>query len=172
MCITGGVCYHERVEPSARRSDSLRHNLTLEASHRSVRPTPTMNCRREQLFRKWPQAIENTRRIAEGVVQRQAGFPARPSMSRSWNTSVTAKRRYGRMKVRNRLDRRLIKRQTAVQARKHRTWNGTRPEVQSKRSRRDVAADRLQCSSERSSVSHTSIHCMTSHWSVSSPTTS
>ncbi len=129
---TGGVCYHERGR--SRLHDvltAIRHNLTLEASHRQRKANSHYELkspeRMEQLFRKWPQAIENTRRIAdrcESFNAKQINYrfpreavPDEFSDEQEYLEHIcneAAKRRYGRIteKIRNRLDREfsLIKR--------------------------------------------------------------
>ncbi|MYA59250.1 MAG: DNA polymerase III subunit alpha [Chloroflexi bacterium] len=125
IVATGGVCYHERGR--SRLHDvltAIRHNLTLEASHRQRKANSHYELksleRMEQLFRKWPQAIENTRHIAdrcESFNAKQINYrfpqeavPDEFSDEQEYLEHVcneAAKRRYGRIaeNVRNRLDR-------------------------------------------------------------------
>ncbi len=132
IVATGGVCYHERSR--SRLHDvltAIRHNLTLETSHRQRKPNSHYELkspeRMAQLFRKWPQAIDNARRIADrcesfNVKQINYRFP-RESVPDEFSDEQeylehvcndAAKRRYGRIteKVRDRLDRefKLIRR--------------------------------------------------------------
>jgi len=125
IVATGGVRYHERDR--RRLHDvltAIRHNLTLRESHRQRRPNSHYELkspeRMAQLFRQWPQAIDNTRRIADrcesfSVKQINYRFP-RESVPDEFSDEQeylehicdeAAKRRYGRIteKVRNRLDR-------------------------------------------------------------------
>ena len=132
IVATGGVCYHERGR--SRLHDvltAIRHNLTLEASHRQRKANSHYELksteRMEQLFRKWPQAIENTRRIAdrcESFNAKQINYrfpreavPDEFSDEQEYLEHVcneAAKRRYRHIteKIRKRLDREfsLIKR--------------------------------------------------------------
>ena len=132
VVATGGVCYHERAR--SRLHDvltAIRHNLTLEASHRQRKANSHYELkspeRMNQLFQEWPQAIENTRRIAdrcESFNAKQINYrfpreevPDEYSDEQEFLEHVcneAAKRRYGHIteKIRNRLDREfsLIKR--------------------------------------------------------------
>ena len=70
IVATGGVCYHERSR--SRLHDvltAIRHNLTLETSHRQRKPNSHYELkspeRIAELFQQWPQAIDNARRIAD-----------------------------------------------------------------------------------------------------------
>ncbi len=132
MVATGGVCYHERER--SRLHDvltAIRHNLTLETSHRQRKANSHYELkspeRMAKLFREWPRAVENSRRIADrcqsfNAKQINYRFP-RESVPEEFSNeqeylehvcNEAAKRRYGRIteKVRNRLERefRLIKR--------------------------------------------------------------
>ena len=132
LVATGGVCFHERAR--SRLHDvltAIRHNLTLEASHRQRKANSHYELRSPermaQLFREWPQAIENTSRIADrceafNAKQINYRFP-RESVPNEFEDEQTylehvcneaAKRRYGRItdKVQKRLEREfnLIKR--------------------------------------------------------------
>ena len=67
---TGGVCYH--VRERSRLHDAvtaIRHNLTLDASHRERKANSHYYFkppeRMEALFSEWPDAVANTRRIAD-----------------------------------------------------------------------------------------------------------
>ena len=132
LVATGGVCYHERAR--SRLHDvliAIRHNLTLETSHRQRKANSHYELkspeRMEQLFREWPQAIENSRRIADrcesfNAKQINYHFPRETVPPEFVDDqeylehvcNEAAKRRYGRIteKVRDRLDREfsLIKR--------------------------------------------------------------
>ncbi|MXX93220.1 MAG: DNA polymerase III subunit alpha [Chloroflexi bacterium] len=132
IVATGGVFYHERSR--SRLHDvltAIRHNLTLETSHRQRKPNSHYELkspeRMAQLFQQWPQAIDNTRRIADrcqsfNAKQINYRFP-RESVPDEFSDEQeyleyvcndAAKRRYGRIteKVRDRLDRefKLIRR--------------------------------------------------------------
>ena len=125
LVATGGVCYHERER--SRLHDvltAIRHNLTLETSHRQRKANSHYELkspeRMAQLFREWPNAIENSRRIAdrcESFNAKQINYrfpretvPEEFSDEQDYLEHVcneAAKRRYGRIteKVQNRLDR-------------------------------------------------------------------
>ena len=132
IVATGGVRYHERGR--GRLHDvltAIRHNLTLRESQRQRKTNSYCELkspeRMAQLFRQWPQAIDNTRRIADrcesfSVKQINYRFP-RESVPDEFSDEQeylehvcdeAAKRRYGRIteKVRDRLDRefKLIRR--------------------------------------------------------------
>ena len=125
IVATGGVCYHERSRSHLHDVlTAIRHNLTLETSHRQRKPNSHYELkspeRMAQLFREWPQAIDNTRRIADrcesfSVKQINYRFP-RESVPDEFSDeqeylehvcNEAAKRRYGRIteNVRERLDR-------------------------------------------------------------------
>ena len=105
IVATGGVFYHERSR--SRLHDvltAIRHNLTLETSHRQRKPNSHYELkspeRMAQLFQQWPQAIDNTRRIADRCQSFNAkqinyrfpreSVPTSFQMNRSiWNTSAT-----------------------------------------------------------------------------------
>ena len=132
IVATGGVCYHQRQR--SRLHDvmtAIRYNLTLETSHRQRKANSHYELkspeRMAQLFREWPKAIENTRRIAdrcESFNAKQINYrfpretvPDEFSDEQDYLEHVcneAAQRRYGHIndKVRNRLDREfnLIKR--------------------------------------------------------------
>ena len=132
IVATGGVCYHQRQR--SRLHDvmtAIRHNLTLETSHRQRKANSHYELkspeRMAQLFREWPKAIENTRRIAdrcESFNAKQINYrfpretvPDEFSDEQDYLEHVcneAAQRRYGHIndKVRSRLDREfnLIKR--------------------------------------------------------------
>ena len=125
LVATGGVCYHERAR--SRLHDvltAIRHNLTLETSHRQRKANSHYELkspeRIAQLFREWPNATENTRRIAdrcESFNAKQINYrfpretvPEEFSDEQQYLEHVcneAAKRRYGHIteKIRNRLDR-------------------------------------------------------------------
>ena len=132
VVATGGACYHERTR--SRLHDvliAIQHNLTLETSHRQRKANSHYELkspeRMAKLFREWPQAIENTRHIADrcesfNAKQINYRFP-RESVPDDFSNeqeylehvcNEAAKRRYGHIteKVQNRLDREfsLIKR--------------------------------------------------------------
>ena len=123
LVATGRVCYHERAR--SRTHDvltAIRHNLTLETSHRQRKANSRYELkspeRMEQLSREWPEAAENSRRIADrcepfSVKQMNCRFP-RESVPEEFADeqehlehicNEAARRRYGRMtdKVRERL---------------------------------------------------------------------
>ncbi len=125
VVATGGVCYHERGR--SRLHDvltAIRHNLTLETSHRQRKANSHYELkspeRMEKIFREWPEAVENSRRIADrceafSVEQINYRFP-RESVPDEFSDeqeylehvcNEAARRRYGRItdKVRERLDR-------------------------------------------------------------------
>ncbi len=125
VVATGGVFYHERTR--SRLHDvltAIRHNLTLETSHRQRKANSHYELkspeRMEQLFTEWPQAVDNSRRIADrceafSVKQINYRFP-RETVPEEFSDeqeylehvcNEAAKRRYGRIteKVSERLDR-------------------------------------------------------------------
>ncbi len=132
IVATGGVCYHERSR--SRLHDvitAIRHNLTLDASHRQRKANSRYELKSpaqmERLFKAWPEAIENSRKIADRCMAFKAKqinyrFPNEPVPPEFENQQKylehlcyeAAKRRYGRItdKVQSRLDRefRLIER--------------------------------------------------------------
>ena len=125
LVATGGVCYHERAR--SRLHDvltAIRHNLTLETSHRQRKANSHYELkspeRMAKLFREWPEAIQNSRNIAErcqsfNAKQINYRFPKEivPDEFEDEQQYLehvcyqAAKRRYGSIdqKVRNRLDR-------------------------------------------------------------------